>query len=272
MVNLNMINKVKKYLDKNIGTLNLSRILILGGTGEIGSAIIEELIYLKANVIMVSRSSKKANELIQKIKKKYNYANIEVIIADLLNKNDVDELLKKIPKLNLTNVIINSAINTSDELASYIVNTYVPYMIINKAQNINVIVTSSISYKSKKKNDYYSIHKRNLMQLLYYLNKNNHNIVLAHPGIVYTRLFYERNKKYKFIFPLLRLFMPSVYKAGLNIIYALNKKLDRDKWIGPAGIFNSFGYPKISKLKKKIFLDLNLIEAVNQFNSFNNKY
>ena len=91
------------------------------------------------------------------------------------------------------------------------------------------------------------------MQLCYSLNKEDYNIILAHPGIVYTNLFYERNKKYKFILPILRLFMPSSYKAALNMVYALDKTIDINMWIGPNGFFEVFGYPKIRKLKKKYF-------------------
>ena len=53
--------------------------------------------------------------------------------------------------------------------------------------------------------------------------------------------------------PLLRLFMNDEYKSSLITIYALNKRISLDSWIGPKGLFNVFGYPGISKLNSKLY-------------------
>lgn len=246
-----MNKKIIRYLNNNISDLFNSNILIFGGTGKIGEAIVEELIYLNAHVILAVRNENKAHNLINRLKAKYPNLNIDLINFDLSCFTSFDKLNLK--DLNITNVIINSAVDSKDINNSYMINCLMPYQIIKRFKGINTIITSSISYKKNDDKDYYSIHKRELMQLCYSLNNDGYNITLAHPGIVYTDLFCKRNKKYKFIFPILRLFMPSPYKAALNMVYALDKAIDINMWIGPNGFFEVFGYPKIRKLKKKFF-------------------
>lgn len=267
-----MKNKIRKYLHRNSNILSEATILLFGGTGEIGVALLEELVYLNAKIVLAVRNVEKAKKIVENIKRKYINSKIDIIAFDLTSINDIIELDIKLNKYKFTNIIINSAIDTKDYDLSFLVNCYMPYQIIIKFKGVNTIVTSSISYKKNDANDYYAIHKRKLMQLCYLLNNEGYNINLVHPGIVYTQLFCKRNKKFSFTFPLLRLFMPSVFKAALNIIYAINKKIDSKFWIGPRGILNTFGYPSIRKLKKELYEESNITNTKNEMVEMEKKY
>lgn len=247
-----MKRKIRKYLEKNIKNLSDSKIIVFGGTGEIGVALIEELVYLNAGVVLFVRNIDKTNRIINDLKIKYPNSKIDLVYIDLASKDFKDVLRLQSNNINPTHIIINSGANELEEDLSYRINCYNPFNIIKNFKGVKTIVTSSISYKGRNNNDFYACHKRELMQLSYALT-NEYDIVFVHPGIVYTNLFYNRNKKYRFIFPILKLFMPSTYNASLNIVYALNKRIGRNEWIGPKGIFKVFGYPGVSKLKKEVF-------------------
>ena len=51
-----MKRKIRKYLEKNIKNLSDSKIIVFGGTGEIGVALIEELVYLNAGIVLFVRN------------------------------------------------------------------------------------------------------------------------------------------------------------------------------------------------------------------------
>ena len=140
-----MNKKIIRYLNKNISSLSNSNILIFGGTGQIGQAIVEELIYLNAHIILAVRDENKAYNLINRLKEKYPKSNIDLVLFDLSCVLSLDKLNLK--DLNITNVIINSAVDSKNFEYSYMVNCLMPYQIIKRFKGVNTIITSSISYK-----------------------------------------------------------------------------------------------------------------------------
>ena len=140
----------------------------------------------------------------------------------------------------------------------------------------NSFITTLNNIKNKTKR--YAVSKHLLSSYLLYLKEtNNSNITLSHPGIAVTKLFDKKNKAYNKLF---YIFVPSIMKlifmdsakASLSILKALDCDYTPLKsWIGPRGLFHSWGYPKIYNLKKNLLnLDENR-EIYNLTNTINSK-
>jgi len=253
-----MKTRIKKYTDKNFNLLAGKNVFITGATGEIGQAIIEILIYLKANVIVGYRDLLKANSL------KEIYPNIELVELDLSNIKSVINSIEIINNMNVDFMIHNAGVSSSNLGLSQMVNLLSPYYMINSLKNISHIIVGSISYKKNNKNDYYSISKRMLMQACYNLNNQGYDIRYTHPGIVDTKLFRKRNKG--LLVNLIRPFMNKPIVSALSIVSGIYIKPDINKWIGPKGICESFGYPGVRKLNRKLFNNEELNNVIKLIN------
>ena len=137
------------------------------------------------------------------------------------------------------------------------------------SENDLIYCLNNVKNKTKR----YALSKHLLTSYLLFLKESqNINITLTHPGIAVTKLFDKKNKAYNKLF---YIFVPSIMKlifmdsakASLSIL----KGIDCDytpltKWVGPRGLFHSWGYPKIYNLRKNL---LNLNENSKIFNLTN---
>ncbi len=80
-------------------------IIITGGTDGIGLAIVKKLILQKHNIFIVGRNATKGNDLLNSLK----YSNLEFFQCDLSQKNQIDDLIKKINNLRSVDTLINNA-------------------------------------------------------------------------------------------------------------------------------------------------------------------
>ena len=99
-----------KWTSEDVPDLSDKVAIVTGANSGIGFAITSILASKNANVILACRSSTKAVESINKIKKKYDYALIDHIEVDLSNlstiKDFTDSFKKKYKKLD---ILINNA-------------------------------------------------------------------------------------------------------------------------------------------------------------------
>lgn len=286
------------YKTKLLNNLNLNNktILIIGGSGEIGIKILQNLIYCNANIILAGRNEDKCNNIINNLRISNNKINIPYLCLDIADLSSIDNALIEINKLNIDYIMINSGIynpkliyNDKNIEMSFLANFYGPYYLIKKLNNrIKIVVTGSISYKYvnidyndlfnnkyKKSSKIYSYSKRLLLEMCILLKyKYNYNIEIAHPGISYTKLFKSLHNKgiSKLLLPLYKLIFMSNDKASLNMIYALEQNTKYDKWIGPSYISEVFGRPRINKLKRKILNISNLELLENKIKEFEEEY
>jgi len=249
-----MRNNIKKYMDKHFNSLENKVVFISGGTGEIGLSIIQELVYLKAKVILGARDLAKGLEVQQKY-------NVELIHLDLNDMMSIISCVKELKKYNIDFAIHNAGISNPIKVykefkieSNFMVNCYGPYYMIRELKNVTHIIVGSISYR--KNNDLYSSSKRSLLQIAYIFNKEGYDIRVTHPGIVNTKLFKKRNKG--LLVNLIKPFMNDSYKSGLSIMSGIYIKPELDKWIGPRGLFESFGYHKVKALSKRLFSEIEL--------------
>ena len=297
--------KYFNWVNQNIINVTNKTILINGATGGIGSSLITYLSYLKNDLYLLVRNLKEGNILKEKLEKRF-HNKIEVIYFDYLDEKSLLntlELVKNIANLDyFINVsgIYHQAYQLIEGVEkTYLVNYFRPSFFIKELLMIKpqckIIVvsslTSSIKLKNKNKllnseNDLisylnnvknktkrYALSKHLLTSYLLFLKESqNINITLTHPGIAVTKLFDKKNKAYNKLF---YIFVPSIMKlifmnsakASLSIL----KGIDCDytpltKWVGPRGLFHSWGYPKIYNLRKNL---LNLNENSKIFNLTN---
>lgn len=280
-----MRNKTKKYLLRHQLTRSKPTILLIGATGAIGRWIAEEALFLGARLILGVRDIRRGKALIQTLKEKKQDIEAELAEIDLRSLSSVYRLARELETVKIDYVIINSGVSNpmvreaSDGIEEhFMVNFYAPYRLIRQMhrqdKEICFIVTGSVCYKQLKTNsedlflkeyqhtkDLYSHSKRILMQMMIILKRDyGYDIRLVHPGITYTELFYQRNRRgiLKPFLPLVRRILISNERAALNILYALNTPTDWRVWIGPRGLFEIFGYPGIRRLKRELLNDMEL--------------
>ena len=105
----------------------------------------------------------------------------------------------------------------------------------------------------------YGFLKRLLIMETNYLREKGIRCYLAHPGISYTGLFSKENSAYpKFVLSLIRLPMKLLFmspdKASLSLIESSCLHPDSThEYLGPRGLFHSWGYPGFQKLSDKLF-------------------
>ena len=297
--------KYFNWVNQNIINVTNKTILINGATGGIGSSLITYLSYLKNDLYLLVRNLKEGNILKERLEKRF-HNKIGVIYFDYLDERSLLNTLELVKNLvNLDYFINVSGIyHQAYQLIegvekTYLVNYFRPSFFIKELLMIKpqckIIVVSSLtsSIKLKNKNNLlnsendlisylnnvknktkrYALSKRLLTSYLLFLKESqNINITLTHPGIAVTKLFDKKNKAYNKLF---YLFVPSIMKlifmdsakASLSIL----KGIDCDytpltKWVGPRGLFHSWGYPKIYDLRKNL---LNLNENLKIFNLTN---
>ena len=113
--------------------LKLKKILIIGGSSDIGSSLIDELIKNRANIIYVHYNTKK-------FKNKKNLKQIKYIKSNFL-KEDVNKILDKFESdydvvINLTGYIKSETFEKASYnsiLESISVNSLIPNLIIKKS-------------------------------------------------------------------------------------------------------------------------------------------
>ena len=301
--------KYFNWVNQNIINVTNKTILINGATGGIGSSLITYLSYLKNDLYLLVRNLKEGNILKEKLEKRF-HNKIEVIYFDYLDEKSLLNTLELVKNLANLDYFINVSgiYHQAYQLIegvekTYLVNYFRPSFFIKELLMIKpqckIIVVSSLtsSVKLKNKNNLlssendlisclnkvknktkrYALSKHLLTSYLLFLKESqNINITLTHPGIAVTKLFDKKNKAYNKLF---YLFVPSIMKlifmdsakASLSIL----KGIDCDytpltKWVGPRGLFHSWGYPIIYNLRKNL-LNLNenskIFKLTNKINS-----
>lgn len=269
--------RYQKWIDKNVFLKKGVTIAVTGSTSGIGKALSFYLSRFDVNLILIGRNKERLNNLIKEIDV-FN-AKIETHVCDYSNKESVKSFLEFI-KTRKIDIFYNNAgiyhqpLELIDGLdQTFLIDFLIPSMFAKELfkanPNCKVINTSSISYRYKKfdKNDIqglkikdktkrYGFIKRLLMMEATYLFSLGNKDLLAHPGISYTGLFDKRNKAYKkgfyvFVSPLMKLMFMSPEKASLSLLYAASENVEIPIYhhIGPKGLFHSWGYPSVQKIK-----------------------
>ena len=280
---------IQKWLNENCSSLKNKTIVITGTTGGIGSAALEILVSLEANIIVGVRNVERAKSMCEQFI--LNGAKIEIEKLDLADITSIKDFAKKVTYLAPDG--IDALINNAGVLAKtkeilpcgyekhFFVNFLAPIMLskrllplLNKKENSKLIFLSSLSifYTKIKFDDHNStkikgalkIYANSKKWLTYYVRHwrpeiketyPNVSVNLVSPGISGTALLLP-DKKHKIRYTLAKIPMSILFhkpkKACLNEIFALYTNANDDEWIEPAGLLGAYGYPKVTKLKLKL--------------------
>ncbi len=276
------MKRIDKYIEKNIKDVTNKNIVITGANSGIGFESMMVLAKKGANVIMACRSLKRAQNAKDKVLKEYPNALIDIIEYDQSSFESIDNfinnLFKKYSKIDV--LVCNAGIfhpekglKTKDGYpltigTNYIGLFYLLENIKNRLGNTKIIIVSSVVYRYTKYKDYkflleentsvfnqYKLSKTAITNYFYYLSQNtNLNIYMMHPGVSSTNIFSNPNVSYWKWFKSLAKWVMSVVvhspkKAALGISLLASKDYPNHTFLGPRGIGQISGYPKVIKLK-----------------------
>jgi len=276
---------VNKWLESHKVDLTSKKVLFVGWTGSIGYEAIKAMAGWNAELYLASRNLAKADKKIEELKAIFPDVKVHSYPLDLSSLSSVDSLIGAFEKEGLRfDVFVNNAgvyhlvpRTTTDGFdETFEVNTLSHIYLLKKIiplmnENAKVISTSSMSYKFYKgdlgnitlmnisnKMKKYSLSKWELTNSFMFIKEHTErkdiSMSLYHPGIVPTELIEKGyGKTFKnIVFPLMKLIFHSPKKAMLGILLALSVSISNDEWIGPRGLFEAWGYPKVLKLKKSV--------------------
>ena len=280
------MKKLEKWINSNTHLLTNQLAIVVGGTGSIGKEVVDILLQLKAKVIIAARNTNKAEALKNQLLLKYPEAKIYIEYLDLLSLESIDkfqlEIDKKYPKAD---IFINNAgvyhlpksLSKDGYEIHFATNTLGNFYLSKKIlydlkENAKMVFVSSLSanfYKINFKDiqlshchnniKVYAVSKRfmmaNTLSLKQTLQHSSIDVNIVHPGVCATELFTKSHSKIfnLIVYPLMKIVFHSPRKAALNIIKGIFVETSENEWIVPKGLFGVWGYPKVAKMKKILY-------------------
>lgn len=279
-----MGDRISSYISKNIKcSFTNKNVLITGGNSGLGFELAKHFCLLGANIYLLIRNTEKGEQAKDVLLKEFPKANINLLQLDLASFDSIQKCVKEIKKIDVDAFINNAGVfrlpkgTTKDGFEIIMGTNYLGTQYLNDLlmpyfkslpHPVKILFTTSITSRMTKLNlnDFFSnknyknlsVYGRskvaiNNMYFNYVDECQNSNIILSlsHPGGTYTPLIKKgfRNKVFQ---PIAKGFMKLAFhsprKASLCDLYALSK--DENIIVGPRGIAEISGYPKITKFKK----------------------
>ena len=228
----------------------------------------------------------------EEILKEYPNTNIGILELDLSSLDSIHSFVNKVKekKIDIDIFYANAGVYhlplsyTKDGFEMVMgTNCIGNYVLFNELYDylrtlnhrVKYIFTTSLTSRTVKMNynDFFMIKKYKKMKMyalsklgtnqvyLYAINKcKNTNVLplLMHPGITYTPLI-KKAYKSKVFCMCANAFMVTIFhkvdKAALSSLYLASDNISTPTFVGPRGIYQSSGYPKIHKLYRSSYRD-----------------
>ena len=268
-----------KWTGKNISGQENKTVIITGSNSGIGFQTAKVLALKGAKVIMACRNAKKAGAASKRILKKYKKTDIKFMQLDLASLESVKKFAEEFrSKYDRLDILINNAgVMASphkktcegfewqfgiNHLGHFALTGQLIDLLLGTGGSRVVTITSIAHFKGRIHFDDLSgeswyrrmkaYRQSKLANLLfaYELQKRLERSgsdtisVAAHPGISSTNILWLPFPVNK----LKDLVLRSPSKGALPILMAAtDKRIDGGEYIGPSGIWQSFGYPSILK-------------------------
>lgn len=259
--------------------------IVTGANSGIGFETARQLAKKNAHVILACRNEKKGNKALNDIKNEFPNAHLELRILDLEDLNSVKTFANSFIKdyKNIDLLINNAGVMMTPESKTkqgfemqFGVNyigafalTATLFDLLENTPNARIVNLSSLAHLNGKidfdnlkiEKPYSSMREYNqskLADLMFTLelqdriqNKNLKTIsVAAHPGLTKTEL----NRHSKIMTVLSNIFTQNAQMGALPTLYAaIEPKVKGGEYFGPSNFFETFGYPKPSKIAKHTF-------------------
>lgn len=280
-----MKSKNFTWIDKNIEKYNFQNknVFITGGNSGIGFELAKQCAYLKANLFLLCRNIKKAEDAKLNILNEFPNTKISIIECDLASLKSIEKATEEIKKFDVDFFVNNAGVyrlpkgtKTNENLeiimgtnfiGTYYLNSLLFPYFSSLNHKVKILFETSITSKFKKikynefSEDFpykpfklYAKSKLGVNCIFdYFVEKNAAylSFSLAHPGATYTPLI---NKGYKNkIFRLaakgfMKVFFHSPSKASLCLLKGLD--IEANNKIGPRGLFEISGYPHLWKIRE----------------------
>lgn len=284
------MNKLEKYINNSISDCTNKTIIITGANSGIGFEAMKIFVQKGAKVIMACRSFERANNAKEKVLSSFPNAKIDILEYDQASFVSIKKFSETIKNINFDVLICNAGIfhpkkgkTTKDSFPLTVGTNYLGlfYLIENIKDFLGkrkLILVSSITYAHCKIKEYdflrkettsifkqYSISKTCITRYFAYLKNNSDlNIYLMHPGVSATNIFASKTSSYKQWFKklamaILPLFVHSPKKASLGMVKLVSETYPNHTFLGPRGLFQISGYPRVVKLKKNGYLNNELL-------------
>ena len=275
------MNKFDKYFNEKSISYENKTVAVTGATGSLGYYISRYVLLKGAKLIVIGRNENKIQNTINELKGEFPNSEIASLTCDSSNIKDTVKLAHDLEELKIDYLFNNAGcyhlpvkiINEHD--VTFITNFMSPIYLTNylcdKLPELTVIQTSSISYcfsklnindvesLKKGKTNRYGNSKRLLsLSTLKLQEKYSNKIYLTHPGISTTSLFSSSKGGFgkafnKIIVPIMKIIFLKPKKAALSIALAPSFSYEKETLLGPRGLFQVWGYPKLHKLTYKKF-------------------
>lgn len=251
-------------------TAKNKRILITGATSGIGKVAAIALAQQGAHVIVHGRNAEKTNAVKARIKAMVPDAEVDVVIADLLNKSEVIAMAAEVNnRFDRLDVLINNAggvmnkqrEETADGWEKTIaLNVLAPFMLsallypkLRQQPDARIINTASMAHRMAKPNlsDLMYIHRYDALRAygdakLFVIllgqefarrqraNPSGHEVIMNafHPGVVATNFAGESDSLYHFFFKIFRRFLTSPEKGADTLIYLATDERNANRFNG----------------------------------------
>ncbi len=266
-----------KWLTKNTTSLEGKTVAITGSTGGLGRELCRYLLHLGARLVLIDRSTEKAEGLKRVLTVWFPKADVTCVRADLSDMTSVRTVTEQLSEMPLDVFIHNAGAYSIPRKTCdtgydnvYQINFVSPYYMICKllptlrerqgrvvvvgsiAHNYSKTDSDSIDFADRKQaSKVYGNAKRYLMFSMYDLfeKEQGATVSITHPGITFTGITAHYPK---LVFAIIKHPMKIIFmkpsKAALSILRGVFDPCNRDEWIGPR-LFNVWGLPKKQKLK-----------------------
>lgn len=271
---------IKKYLEK-LEDFSGKEILITGGTSGIGLSLVKALLAKHANVVVLARNMKKADEVKANLLVTYPDAQLSFIKYDQSDDESVRTAAKEVSEKHphFYALILNAGIAQRKKPTKYVddypltiktnyvgLALFLECLLPNLQGNHRFIFQGSLvaglhlkKIKTlKDKNislwQQYFISKAGVEALFYHYLESDYpfEFVLVEPGIAITGIVREFPAVIKFLAKVFsKLVSHSVDKASLTAMLALQSTTKNGSYIVPRGPLTWRGYPKFKKFSKK---------------------
>ncbi len=279
--------KYIRYANKTLSSVSKDkRILIIGATGGLGSSLCNLYYGEGFDLVLAGRNEKSLLSLKESLVSEHGN-KADILIIDFEKRESVDLALDQLSSMKIDILINVSGIYHQEKefidghekmyLVNFLMTAYFLDRFLDGHKDTLVMQCGSVSYNYRKKIDYddveglniknktnrYGMIKREIMQYCVAKRKEGYNIIICHPGVAVTNLFHPKNGAYKKWFykicvPIMKVIFMSGDKACLSFVLGASVSDIKDnEWIGPRGLFHSYGYPNKQKLKKNILEESN---------------
>ena len=273
--------KINQYL-ANLEDMTDKKVIVTGGTSGIGLCIVKNLLAKNAQVVVMARNIKKAEEVKNQLLEIYPNNPLTFVQYDQSDKDSIIKACNKIIKehSDFYALILNAGLIQSKKAMTYIndvpktiytnfigTNIIIDYLLKFLKGEHRIIIQGSLvgglsfrkikTLKVKKMRTLkqYTISKAGVEALFHYYSLKNDNHIsfyLVEPGVTNSDIIREFPpiiRKLGHIF--LKVVSHSPNKASLTAMVALQSETNRNSYIIPRGFLSCMGYPKFKKFPKK---------------------